>query len=157
MLLCWMWMSVAYMCELFHLFALAVDAFRSKQIYSLLYQVCAATVEHAEAQILEKFGLSWCSIQFSWHTKTIICPIETDTICMSQPADNIDNQFQVLKTIVLNTLLYLVNLTLYFTLAAEVHSPLLAAWAGPPAERHHYPLRSCGGALHGPQPLGSTP
>lgn len=45
-------MSVAYMCELCHLFTFAVDAFRSEQIYSLLYKVCAPTVEHAEPQIL---------------------------------------------------------------------------------------------------------
>lgn len=40
-----------------HLFALAVDAFRSEQFGSLLYQVCAATVEHAEPQVLQKFCL----------------------------------------------------------------------------------------------------
>lgn len=51
--------------DLCYLFTLAVDAFSSKQFDGLLYQVCAATVEHAEPQVLQKLCLSRCSIQLS--------------------------------------------------------------------------------------------
>lgn len=49
--------------KLWHLFTLAVDAFRAEQIDGLLYQVRATTVEHAEPQVLQKLCLSRCSIQ----------------------------------------------------------------------------------------------
>lgn len=55
-------MFVLYMCDVCHLFTFAVDAFRSEQIDGLLYQVRAATAEHAEPQVLQKLCLSGCSI-----------------------------------------------------------------------------------------------
>lgn len=56
-------MFIVYMCEVCHLFTLAVDAFRSEQIDGLLYQVRASTVEHPEPQILQKLCLSGRSVQ----------------------------------------------------------------------------------------------
>lgn len=85
-------MFVLYMCDVCHLFTFAVDAFRSEQIDGLLYQVRAATAEHAEPQVLQKLCLSGCSIQLPWHTKTIICPAETNTKTMTCSADKTHRQ-----------------------------------------------------------------
>lgn len=81
-----------YVWDVCHLFALAVDAFRSEQINGLFYQVRAATVEHAEPQVLQKLCLSGRSIQLSWHTKTIICPAETNRKNMTQSAEKTHRQ-----------------------------------------------------------------
>lgn len=50
----------------------AVDAIRPQQADSLLHQVCAATAEHTEAQVLQELRFSRGSIQSPRGTDAVI-------------------------------------------------------------------------------------
>lgn len=59
-----------------YLFAHAVNPIRPQQGYGLFNQICSATVEHSETQVLLELRFSGNCIQFPRCTKTVVDSVD---------------------------------------------------------------------------------